>query len=389
MNDETTSSAAYKERYSRALMNTFGEPKLVLDHGEGVYAWDREGKQYLDLLGGIAVNALGYAHPSYVAAITRQAGKLAHTSNFFATVPQIELAEKIVEIFATEGYEENVKVYFANSGAEANEAALKLARLHKPGGKVLALTHSFHGRTLGALSLTEKPAIREPFEPLPGPVAFVEPTKEALTAAFGPDVAAIFVEPIQGEAGVVPIPDDILRMARKLADTYDALLVVDEVQTGMGRTGRWLESAKAVRADVVTLAKGLGGGMPIGACVAAGQTAELFTPGSHGSTYAGNAIACAAALATLTEVSALLDHVRSTGEWLTHELEAHGFTVRGAGLLRGIVVEDSATIAQKLLDRGIIVNAPNPTTIRIAPPLIIDKTHLTPFIEALVEETGC
>lgn len=382
--DPVTKSGELTSRYTHTFMNTFGAPQLVLVKGEGVHVWDADGKQYLDLLAGIAVNALGHAHPAIIEAVTTQVNELGHISNFFTSPAQVALGEKIQQIFDASGYDAPVKVFLANSGTEANEAALKLTRLHKPGGKVLSLTHSFHGRTMGALSVTEKPVIREPFEPLPGNVEFVEPTIAALTAAFNDDVAGIFVEPIQGEAGVLPLADGVLAAIRELCDKHGALLVVDEVQTGIGRTGVWLASQQ-VRADVVTLAKGLGGGFPIGACVGVGAAGDIFGPGSHGSTFAGNPVASAAARATLTEVENLLGHVAETGAWLRAQLEAVGYQVRGAGLLLGVEVADSAVVHQAALEAGFIVNAPNGTTIRIAPPLIITEEQLFPFISFMTE----
>ncbi|MFN8049091.1 MAG: acetylornithine transaminase [Ancrocorticia sp.] len=382
--DPVTKSGELTSRYTHTFMNTFGAPQLVLVKGEGVHVWDADGKQYLDLLAGIAVNALGHAHPAIIEAVTTQVNELGHISNFFTSPAQVALGEKIQQIFDASGYDAPVKVFLANSGTEANEAALKLTRLHKPGGKVLSLTHSFHGRTMGALSVTEKPVIREPFEPLPGNVEFVEPTIAALTAAFNDDVAGIFVEPIQGEAGVLPLADGVLAAIRELCDKHGALLVVDEVQTGIGRTGVWLASQQ-VRADVVTLAKGLGGGFPIGACVGVGAAGDIFGPGSHGSTFAGNPVASAAARATLTEVENLLGHVAETGAWLRAQLEAVGYQVRGAGLLLGVEVADSAVVHQVALEAGFIVNAPNGTTIRIAPPLIITEEQLFPFISFMTE----
>ena len=372
------------EAYAAALMDTFGKPQLVLTQGDGVYVEDADGKRYLDLLGGIAVNALGHNHPALVEAITRQAGQMIHVSNFFATPAQINLAHKLQEIASAEGYDGvSARVFFTNSGAEANEAALKLTRLHKPGGRVLALTHSFHGRTMGALTLTYKEAYRVPFEPLAGAAEFVEPEISALEAAFGDDVSALFLEPIQGEAGVIPLEAAFMQRARELCDKHNALLVVDEVQTGMGRTGRWLASSSYVKADVITLAKGLGGGVPIGACVGFGDAAKLFHPGNHGTTFGGNPLACAASLATLGEVEKLLDHVNEVSAWLTVRLEEAGYAVRGRGLLLGVEVADSTAVRQALLDEGVIVNAPNPTTIRLAPPLVITTEELEPFVEIM------
>lgn len=372
------------ELYSQRMMNAFGEPQLVIERGEGVYVWDENGKRYLDLLAGIAVNALGYAHPAIVRAITEQAGRATHVSNFFATAPQLELAGAIQRMLSDEGYVgASARIFFCNSGAEANEAAIKMARLHKPRGTIIALKGGFHGRTLGALSITHKPAIREPFEPLGGNVIFIDPSVEALDAVFNDDVAAIFVETIQGEAGVVPVPAAFLRRARALCERFNALFVVDEVQTGVGRTGRWFAHSDLVKADVITLAKGLGGGVPIGAVVGIEKAGRLLTPGSHGTTFGGNPLACAAANAVVGEVAGLLDHVRGTGQWLAGELEACGFEVRGAGLLLGVVVKDAPALQAELLGRGFIVNAPNTTTIRLAPPLVITQDELAPFIEEM------
>lgn len=372
--------------YSQNFMNTFGVPQLVLSRGQGVYLWDSSGKRYLDLLAGIAVNALGQAHPAIVAALTEQISTLGHISNFFTSPAQIALGEKLAQIFQESGYVDPIRVFLTNSGAEANEAALKLTRLHKPAGRVLALTQSFHGRTMGALSVTAKTTIREPFEPLPANVQFVAPDPDDLEAAFDDEVAGIFVEPIQGEAGVLPLPDGLLEKVRELCDRHDALLIVDEVQTGIGRTGTWLCS-HGVRADVVTLAKGLGGGFPIGACVGIGPAGDLFGPGSHGSTFAGNPVACAAALATLNEVQSLLDQTVETGAWLRAELEAAGYTVRGTGLLLGVEVSDAVLAQRELLDAGFIVNAANSTTIRLAPPLIITAGELAPFVDYMARRT--
>ncbi|MDV6238237.1 acetylornithine transaminase [Trueperella bernardiae] len=373
-----------RDLYPQRMMNAFGDPQLVIDRGEGVYVFDEEGKRYLDLLAGIAVNALGYAHPAITRALTEQAGKATHVSNFFATAPQLELAGVIQRMLSDDGYVgASARVFFCNSGAEANEAAIKMARLHKPRGTIIALKGGFHGRTLGALSITHKPAIREPFEPLGGNVLFIDPTIEALEAAFDDDVAAIFVETIQGEAGVVPLEGDFLRRARALAERFGALLVVDEVQTGVGRTGRWFAHSGIVKADVITMAKGLGGGVPIGAVVGIEKTGRLLTPGSHGTTFGGNPLACAAANAVVGEVAGLFEHVRATGEWLRGHLEARGFEVRGAGLLLGVVVENAPALQTELLEKGFIVNAPNATTIRLAPPLIITQDELAPFIEEM------
>jgi len=376
----------YEDLYRQTMMNAFGSPQLVIDRGVGVYVWDTNGKKYLDLLAGIAVNTLGYGHPAIVNAISEQAKKVTHTSNFFATVPQLELAEKLQHALSDDGYVgASARMFFCNSGTEANEAAMKIALLHKPQGTIIALKNGFHGRTLGALSLTHKPAIREPFEPLPGNVLFIEPTIAALDAAANDGVAAIFVETIQGEAGVQPLSEEFLRRARSVADRSNALLVVDEVQTGIGRTGRWFAHSDIVKADVITLAKGLGGGVPIGAVIGIEHGGQLMGPGSHGSTFGGNPLAAAAAVAVLGEVEGMLADVSSTGDWLRSELELIGYETRGAGLLIGVVVDQATELQKELLERGFIVNAPNDDTIRVVPPLIITRAELQPFIDVMKE----
>lgn len=368
--------------YESVYVNAFGTPSLVLDRGQGVYVWDTEGKKYLDLLAGIAVNALGYADEAMTQAITDQVSKLSHVSNFFTTEPQINLAKKLVELLVSEGGRPG-KVFLANSGTEANEGAMKLAMLHKPGGKIVALEGAFHGRTLGALSITHKPAIREPFGQIPG-CEFIAPEVEALEG-LGDDVAAIFLEPIQGERGVMPLSEEFLQEARATADRIGALLVVDEIQTGMGRTGRWFAHTASVQADVITLAKGLGGGMPIGAIIATGEAANLFTPGSHGSTFGGNPVAAAAALAVIDRIGELLPHVGDMGEWIKGELNAAGFEVRGRGLLLGVAVQDAPELVAELREGGFIVNATGPDTLRLAPPLIISRDEFALFVQALIQ----
>ena len=379
-------------RYGEALLPVFGTPQRVLARGEGVHVWDTDGKQYLDLLAGIAVNALGHAHPALLSAISKQAETLGHVSNFFASAPQIELAEKLLELSAAPA---GSGVFFANSGTEANEAAFKIARrTGRP--RILSLTDSFHGRTMGALALTSKEAYRTPFEPLPGGVEFVEAGDEqALSEALAPgDVAAVFAEPIQGEAGVRALSHDYLRALRRLTREHGALLILDEVQTGIGRTGHWFahQAVPDLQPDVMTLAKGLGGGFQIGAVVSFGtEVHDLLKPGQHGTTFGGNPVAAAAGLAVIGTIleDGLLTHVHDVGEELTRELLALGHPliqeVRGSGLLLGIGL--NAPIAPQLaaaaLEAGFIVNAPNPSTLRLAPPLVITAAQLAAFTAAL------
>lgn len=388
---------AWAQRYARAVMNTFGTPQRVLVRGRGARVWDADGAQYTDLLAGIAVNCLGHAHPAVVEAVTAQLSTLGHVSNFFTTPAQITLAEELIGLVLPGADPADSRVFLANSGTEANEGAFKIARRH--GGaqrpRVLALTDAFHGRTMGSLALTHKAAYREPFEPLPGGVEFV-PAGDgaALAAAMGPDVAALIVEPIQGEAGVRELPAGYLEAARELTGRAGALLIIDEVQTGMGRTGAWMAHhllAPTVTPDVVTLAKGLGGGVPIGAVVATGPAAGLLGPGQHGTTFGGNPVACAAALAVIATIrdEGLLERAGALGARWSAELAAvPGVTaVRGRGLLRGVGLADAvgpaADVAAELMERGFIVNAPRPDTLRLAPPLILPDADADRFTEVL------
>lgn len=395
------SVAQWTERYTHALMDTFGAPQRVLVRGEGPYVWDADGRRYLDLLGGIAVNSLGHAHPTLTAAISAQLGTLGHVSNFFASPTQIAFAERLLELAQAP---EGSRVFLTNSGTEANEAAFKLAR--RNGGpdrpRVLALEGAFHGRSMGALALTHKAAYREPFEPLPGGVEFLPfGDTAALEAAFadgtGAQVAALFVEPIQGEAGVRPLPPGYLALARRLTAEHGALLILDEVQTGMGRTGSWLahqqpEIGGGVVPDAVTLAKGLGGGFPVGALVAYGErTATLLGRGQHGTTFGGNPVAAAAGLATIAviERDGLLGHVRTLGATVRGRIAGLGHPlvtdVRGQGLL--IAIELARPVAPQVaalaLEAGFVVNPCTPTTIRLAPPFVLTEEQAGTFVDFL------
>lgn len=379
-----TSNRQWGERYAGSLMNTFGPPKLVLDRGAGAHVWDTNGKEYVDLLGGIAVNALGHGHPALVEAITSQLSTLGHISNFFASAPQIELAEKLLALVGSPG-----KVFFTNSGAEANEAAFKLTR-RTGRTHVVAAEGGFHGRTMGALALTSKEAYRAPFEPLPGEVTFVPyGDDDALAAAVTDETAAILLEPIQGEAGVVLPPDGYLQAARDIATAHGALLWFDEVQTGMGRVGRWFAFATSgVTPDIVTIAKGLGGGFPIGACIGVGESGSLFEPGNHGTTFGGNPVACAAALAVINTIEAddLLEHVTLLGQKMRDGLAADPRVteVRGEGLLIGLdlATDASAAVVASALAHGFIINNPTPHRIRLAPPLVLTQGDADAFLAA-------
>jgi acetylornithine aminotransferase len=339
-----------QERYAAAIMGTYGIPPVALDHGQGCVVFDVDGAQYLDLIGGIAVSALGHAHPAIISAISEQAGRLVHTSNLFLHERQVELAERLLGLLQADG-----RVFLANSGAEANEAALKLVRRHAGPDRpvIVAAQNSFHGRTMGALSLTGKPSIRQPFQPFGVEVRFVPyGDVDALAAAVGPDTAAVFLEPCLGEGGVVPAPPGYLQAARAACDESGALLVLDEIQSGIGRTGQWFACLhEGVVPDVLTLAKGLGGGLPIGACIGLGACGTGLARGEHGSTFGGNPVACAAALAVLDtiEQDGLLASVTAVGAGLAAGIEAveHPLVtgVRGSGLWRAIALAAPAAAA--------------------------------------------
>jgi acetylornithine aminotransferase len=374
----------WQDRYAGALMNTFGPPKLTLERGRGAHVWDTDGKEYVDLLGGIAVNSLGHAHPALVGAVTGQMETLGHISNFFTSAPQVELAEKLLSLLGAEG-----RVFFANSGTEANEAAFKLTR-RTGRTHVVAAQGGFHGRTMGALALTSKEAYRTPFEPLPGEVTFVPyGDADALAAAVTDRTAAVLLEPIQGEAGVVMPPDGYLQAAREIATRNGALLWIDEVQTGVGRTGRWFaHESSGVTPDVVTLAKGLAGGFPVGACLAVGEAGSLLQPGNHGTTFGGNPVACAAALAVIETIESdkLLDHAVEVGQVLRDGLAAEPRVteVRGEGLLIGLDLAGarSAEVTAAALEHGFIINNPTPERIRLAPPLVLTREDAQAFLAA-------
>ncbi|GGS08800.1 acetylornithine aminotransferase [Micromonospora fulviviridis] len=375
------------ERWGAAMMDNYGTPPLALVSGSGAVVVDETGREYVDLLGGIAVNALGHAHPAVVAAVSRQVATLGHVSNLFVAEPPVALAELLLALAGRPG-----RVFFANSGAEANEAAFKLSRL--TGRTHVVATHGgFHGRTMGALALTGQPAKADPFRPLPGEVTHVPyGDAAALAEAVTDATAMVIVEPIQGENGVVVPPSGYLAEARRITAAHGALLVLDEVQTGVGRTGHWFaHQAEGVEPDVVTLAKGLGGGLPLGACLAFGRAADLLTPGSHGTTFGGNPVSCAAALAVVATIAneGLLDHVKRIGERLRRGVEGLGHPlvaeVRGAGLLLGIVLDApvSGALTGALREAGFLVNPVQPGVVRLAPPLILTAEQADAFLAAL------
>ena len=423
---------ALQKRFAAAIMPNYGMPPVAISRGAGCLVWDADGREYLDLIAGIAVSSLGHAHPAIVEAVSRQVAQVAHTSNLFLHEREIELAERLLCLLGgttppdppvTGGYPPPVppgppayggaagipaegRVFFANSGAEANEAAIKLVRRCQGPRRpvIVAAEGSFHGRTMGALALTGKASIREPFGPFGLTVRFVPfGDAAALSAAVDADVAAAFLEPCLGESGVVPAPAGYLRAARQACDQAGALLVLDEIQSGIGRTGAWFaHQAEGVRPDVLTLAKGLGGGLPIGACIGLGATGSGFAKGDHGSTFGGNPVACAAALAVLEVIQrdGLLAHVTQVGEQLVAGLAATGHPliagVRGRGLWLAIVLtaKVAASVEEAARAAGFLVNAVQPDAIRLAPPLILLPAQARQFTAALpaildaVQETG-
>ena len=374
----------WSDDYSAVMMKSAPAPLALLTRGEGCYVWGEDGTRYLDFLAGIAVNSLGHAHPVVVAAISEQAARIAHISNLFASPQQIALATRLVRLAGAE----NGRVFFGNSGAEAIEAAIKLARRHKKHGTIIALENSFHGRTTGSVSLTGKPALREDFGPLLPNVLHIPSTIEALEQALeANDVAALVVEPIKGEAGVVELPEGYLQAARALTEKHGALLIIDEIQTGAGRTGSWFAFQQhGIQPDAIAVAKGIGGGVPIGALVTFGAASELFTKGQHGSTFGGNPLATGTADAVLAHIedAGLVENAAVRGEQLRAAITAlPGVAeVRGRGLLLGVglAARVANEVAAACLAAGLIVNAANDATIRIAPPLIVGDAEIAEFL---------
>jgi acetylornithine/N-succinyldiaminopimelate aminotransferase len=397
-----------QKRFAAALMPNYGVPPVAISRGAGCRVWDPDGREYLDLIAGIAVSSLGHAHPALVEAVTRQVAQVAHTSNLFLHEREIELAERLLCLLGGNDPPQTPpapggthpprpplgRVFFANSGTEANEAAIKLVRRCQGPERpvIVAAEHGFHGRTMGSLALTGKASIREPFGPFGLTVRFVPfGDAAALRAAIGPDCAAAFLEPALGEGGVVPAPEGYLRAAREACDQAGALLVIDEIQSAVGRTGAWFaHQAEGVRPDVLTLAKGLGGGLPIGACVGFGRCGTGFAKGDHGSTFGGNPVACAAALAVLDTIErdGLLAQVAAVGERLSVGLQAVSHPlmagVRGRGLWLAIVLTAARAADLEAAARraGFLVNAVQPDAIRLAPPLILSPAEADEFLAA-------
>ncbi|EID81598.1 MULTISPECIES: acetylornithine transaminase [Rhodococcus] len=382
-----TGTPELQQRWSGALMNTYGVPRVALTRGQGAVLTDADGKEYVDFLAGIAVNILGHAHPAIIEAVTTQLSTLGHVSNLYASEPAIELAEKLLSHLGAPG-----RVFLCNSGTEANEAAFKLARATGR-SKIIAAENSFHGRTMGALALTGQAAKRAPFEPMPPGVEHVPyGDLDALDRAVDADTAAVFLEPMMGEGGVVVPPEGYLAGARQITADRGALLVLDEVQTGIGRTG-WFYAHQAVGIvpDVLTLAKGLGGGMPIGACIATGAAADLFGPGKHGTTFGGNPVCASAALAVLRTIAEddLISRADTLGKSLSAGIERLGHPlidhVRGAGLLLGIVLTQDVApaVENSAREAGYLINAAQPGVVRLAPPLVLTDDQAEGFVAAL------
>jgi acetylornithine/N-succinyldiaminopimelate aminotransferase len=390
-----SNTADLQARWDAALMPNYGTPPVALSHGRGAEVWDVDGRRYVDLLGGIAVSALGHGHPALLEAVARQVAVLAHTSNLYLHAPVVRLAERLLALLGPGVQEAGARVFFTNSGTEAVEAAFKLVRRHagpdRP--RFVAAQNSFHGRSMGALALTGKPAIRDQFAPYAAPVDFVPyGDAAALREAVGTDTAAVFLEPTQGEGGVVPPPPGYLADVRRICDETGAVFVLDEIQSAIGRTGTWFaHQHSGVRPDVLTLAKGLGGGLPIGACVGLGALGTAFARGDHGSTFGGNPVSCAAALAVLDTIEAdgLLEAAVKVGDQLMtgissldHPLLAG---VRGRGLWLGIVVAEPLAGAVEAAARaaGFLVNAVQPAVVRLAPPLVLTAGQAAEFLDAL------
>ncbi len=382
------------KRWQRALQDNYGTPTIELVSGKGSVVKDSNGNTYLDFLAGIATNVLGHAHPAVVKAVTKQIATLGHVSNFYAHPNVLELAEKLQKMTG----DKSARVFFCNSGAEANEAALKLSR--KTGKyKIVATNESFHGRTMGALSLTGQPSKRNPFKPLLKGIKHVPfGDSSAMKRAITKKTAMVIVEPIMGEAGVIVPPSDYLKNLRQYCDDNGALLVFDCVQTGMGRTGDWFGyEYSGIKPDVITLAKGLGGGLPLGAMIALGSASTLFSAGDHGSTFGGNPVATAAGLAVIASIEKgkILKHVDEVGAFLLAELALiPGVTeVRGAGLLIGLTLEKpvAKAVTKKCQESGALINAPGESTIRLAPALNVSKKQAQKFVaifsQALKEST--
>ena len=384
----------WQDDAARDLVHNVSDRYALFVRGEGSSLWDADGKRYLDFLAGIAVTSLGHAHPVFVDAVATQAATLAHVSNFFATPPQLALAAQLKRLAGTGP---TGRVYFGNSGAEATEAAFKLARLHGAadnGGagrpRILALKDAFHGRTMGTLALTGKPYMQAPFVPMVPGVEFIDSTVEALEQAIDDRVAALFVEPIKGEAGVIPLPDGFLAAARELTSRHGALLIVDEIQTGAGRTGAWFAfQHEGITPDAITVAKGIGGGFPIGALITFGAASELFYPGTHGSTFGGNALATAVSTAVLGEIerAGLVENAAVRGDQLREAIDAIGSSLvdgcRGRGLLIGVSLRHpvAGAVVAAAQQHGLIVNAANDATVRIAPALTIGDVEIDEFID--------
>jgi acetylornithine/N-succinyldiaminopimelate aminotransferase len=373
-----------KNREMQAIVQTYGRQDVVLVRGSHARVWDTQGKEYLDFVAGIAVNNVGHCHPAVVEAVTKQAGRLIHTSNLYYTENQVLLAEELNRLTGMK------RTYFCNSGAESVEAALKLTRRATGKSKIVAAKGAFHGRTLGALGTTYKSAYREPFRPLNEATFIHYNDAEALKAAVTADTGAVILEPVQGEAGVHVAKCDYLRAARQICDDAGALLIFDEVQTGFGRTGKWFgKDHFGVMPDIITLAKALAGGLPIGAMLVAGQAAEAFQKGDHGSTFAGGPLICAAALATIQVIKdeMLVQRSEENGAYLKSQLKKLApREVRGLGLMVGLDLDtDCKLLVEKALQKGVLINSTGEHTIRLIPPLVVGKAEIDRVVSVIGE----
>ncbi|MDK2789622.1 MAG: acetylornithine/N-succinyldiaminopimelate aminotransferase [Methanothermococcus sp.] len=379
------------EEESKYVMRTYGRLPVVLVEGKGIYVYDINGKKYIDFLAGIAVNNVGHCNPRVVEAIKNQAEKLIHVSNIYYNIPQVELAKKLVNLSGLD------KAFFCNSGAEANEAAIKLARKYgksigKDGGEIITMENCFHGRTLTTITATAKPKYQEGYEPLPQGFKYIPFNDiEALKESVSNKTVAIMIEPIQGEGGIHVADKEYLRAVRDLCDDENIILIFDEIQCGAGRTGKMFAYEHyGVKPDIMTLAKALGGGVPIGATLAKEEIAKVFTPGSHGTTFGGNPLACSAALASVDVIEGLLENTQKMGDYLTSRLkelmEKYDFIkeVRGMGLMIGAELTfNGGDIVNKMLEKGYLINCTSDTVLRFLPPLMVEKDHINGMIEAL------
>lgn len=376
----------WQEDYDHSLLPVYEPPRLMLLRGKGAYVWDTEDRKYLDLIAGTGVTTLGHHHPAHMKVVHDFEEGIYYVTNYFASQPKIQLARKFQEILAAEGYVgSQARSFFSTSADEAMEGALKIALHLKPGGRMVALKNSFHGRTHGAAAISEVLAEEEATHTPSFPVTFIEPEVDALNETMADDVAAVILEPYQVAGALRRVHPEVLQRARDLCDRYDALLIIDESNTGLGRTGRWFAHAKHTKADVITLSRGIGSGHPIGATIVLNRKSRQISPGTGTSPLGGSALACALAMATITEVEMLADDARLNGHWLSEELRVLGYEVSGQGLLRDIHVNDAKLCVSQLEDSGILTVASSLNAVRITPSLIITQEDLELFVVAMAK----